>query len=490
MVVAIVKYLRQQGYSPSNMVVLTPYLGQLLKLQEALSADQKVLVGDLDFAEAKKHLDDIAGFTIGGAAAQTEQCVRVATIDNYQGEEADIIIVSLVRSNRENSIGFLQEPERVNVMLSRARLCEIVIGNTEVLQSARRARRSASELSGGPLWEAILSHLFERDGVFGGFPAVCQTHKSQATLVNPGDFAKHCPEGGCNLPCSKALPGCWHTCPRRCHVGDCDVKCIEPVEAMCARELHEVLRTCSGAPPKCNRQVPWTCDGKEGAVHQNNSPCHSQGRKCNRCASIKKLEAETQQKEDELRKEQERWETAHELLMKKSTDDAKLARKKKRDFETRKQRELDLRKQEIETRQLEREHKLRQQYSADEIEAEVQTAQKEADRELAQAEKNFHAQLHNRAKQADENLERIEAESQEDLQRLRDENAEQERQLRQVLQASADELELQRAQTEEDRRRIQVANSADAMFDVRADVRLLRVLRLVFVSVLNRVSCN
>jgi superfamily I DNA and/or RNA helicase len=39
--------------------------------------------------------------------------IRVTPIDNYQGEENDIILLSLVRSNSNNSIGFLAQPNRV-----------------------------------------------------------------------------------------------------------------------------------------------------------------------------------------------------------------------------------------------------------------------------------------------------------------------------------------------------------------------------------------
>ena len=55
--------------------------------------------------------------------------VKVTTVDNYQGEENDIIILSCVRSNAQNKIGFLAETNRINVALSRARLGLYVFGN-------------------------------------------------------------------------------------------------------------------------------------------------------------------------------------------------------------------------------------------------------------------------------------------------------------------------------------------------------------------------
>lgn len=47
--------------------------------------------------------------------------VRVTVVDNFQGEENDIIILSLVRSNEENKIGFLRTDNRICVALSRAK---------------------------------------------------------------------------------------------------------------------------------------------------------------------------------------------------------------------------------------------------------------------------------------------------------------------------------------------------------------------------------
>jgi helicase required for RNAi-mediated heterochromatin assembly 1 len=51
--------------------------------------------------------------------------VKVTTVDNYQGEENDFILLSLVRSNNEDKIGFLEVENRVCVALSRARMCKL-----------------------------------------------------------------------------------------------------------------------------------------------------------------------------------------------------------------------------------------------------------------------------------------------------------------------------------------------------------------------------
>jgi serine/threonine protein kinase len=53
----------------------------------------------------------------------------VASVDAFQGREADILIYSVTRSNREGNIGFLYEPRRLNVALSRGRLGLVLVGD-------------------------------------------------------------------------------------------------------------------------------------------------------------------------------------------------------------------------------------------------------------------------------------------------------------------------------------------------------------------------
>ncbi|KAM1067711.1 hypothetical protein ACFX2J_022665 [Malus domestica] len=59
--------------------------------------------------------------------------VKVKTVDGFQGGEEDIIIMSTVRSNQHHSLGFISEPQRVNVALTRARHCLWILGNERTL---------------------------------------------------------------------------------------------------------------------------------------------------------------------------------------------------------------------------------------------------------------------------------------------------------------------------------------------------------------------
>ena len=59
--------------------------------------------------------------------------ISVNTVDGFQGQERDIIVISLVRSNERGDIGFLTDLRRMNVAITRARMKLIIIGNAQTL---------------------------------------------------------------------------------------------------------------------------------------------------------------------------------------------------------------------------------------------------------------------------------------------------------------------------------------------------------------------
>ena len=184
MVFRCVKYLAQQGYDNDKLVVLTPYLGQLRLLQQVLGKENDPILNDLDSADLVR-----AGLLSSVAVQRPRKKLRIATIDNYQGEESDIVIATLTRSNKNYDIGFMSAPERLNVLLSRARNALIMIGNSETFQGSRK---------GSQLWIKLFEMLKTRRHLYTGFPVTCARHPQQKALLREAtDFDAQCPDGGC-----------------------------------------------------------------------------------------------------------------------------------------------------------------------------------------------------------------------------------------------------------------------------------------------------
>ena len=59
--------------------------------------------------------------------------ISINTVDGFQGQERDIIVISLVRSNNDGQIGFLRDLRRMNVAITRARMKVIILGNRQTL---------------------------------------------------------------------------------------------------------------------------------------------------------------------------------------------------------------------------------------------------------------------------------------------------------------------------------------------------------------------
>lgn len=60
------------------------------------------------------------------------------TVDSYQGQERDIILISMVRSNTSKKIGFTSDDKRMNVSLTRAKSFLVTVGNRTTLENSSK----------------------------------------------------------------------------------------------------------------------------------------------------------------------------------------------------------------------------------------------------------------------------------------------------------------------------------------------------------------
>ncbi|KFY58166.1 hypothetical protein V496_06233 [Pseudogymnoascus sp. VKM F-4515 (FW-2607)] len=199
MVASLVSHLVRQGtYGREDIAVITPYLGQLQKLKKRLADSFEIIVGDRDQEEleAQGLQDDPETSKDGRIQIQKTtllKSLRIATVDNFQGEEAKVIVVSLVRSNKEQKCGFLRTSNRINVLLSRARHGMYIIGNSDTSRPV-------------PMWAKVLSILEHSNNIGPSLALCCPRHKETPIEVSvPDDFARLAPEGGCAKRCSSRL---------------------------------------------------------------------------------------------------------------------------------------------------------------------------------------------------------------------------------------------------------------------------------------------
>jgi hypothetical protein len=203
---ALVRHIVCQGvYTCNEIVVLTPYADQLRKLQMKLRSSFDVALSDkdkdqLDRSLVEGKLPNLEEDLVARHKRNSKQVVqndsmkqslRIATVDNFQGEEAEVVIISLVRSNKLENAGFLKTTNRINVLLSRAKHGMYIIGNADTYANV-------------PMWSQVLDTLRETESAGTAFSLCCPRHQALNILVSkPEDFEILSPEGGCREICNR-----------------------------------------------------------------------------------------------------------------------------------------------------------------------------------------------------------------------------------------------------------------------------------------------
>ncbi|KAL4779073.1 hypothetical protein BJX76DRAFT_365548 [Aspergillus varians] len=262
--VALVNHLLRQGtYQSGEIAVLTPYLGQLHRMRRKLSQSFTITLGERDQEDLDNagFAEDEAQPAAANAAISRStllQTLRVATVDNFQGEEAKVVVISLVRSNNQNRCGFLRTPNRINVLLSRAKHGIV------------------------DMWGKVLDML-EVDGNLGpSLDLSCPRHPE--TLIACGKrlecghpckqkchsdmlhMAVYCPE-----QCQRPQKGCTHPCPKLSRYLPCGHQ-MASLPCWQSQDLSTV--------PHCNHKVTVPCH----IDCQSLLPCgHSCKRQCSSC---------------------------------------------------------------------------------------------------------------------------------------------------------------------------------------------------------------
>ena len=135
-IVGVLKALQEiipDGKTACEVQILCPYNNQLEQIRERLATEKNK--GGLAHMFSPP-FDLLNGKRMG------------ATVDEFQGSEADIVIVSLVRNNGLapwKSVGFLKESNRMNVLLSRAKHKLIIVGSWEFFKTRCTAATSEEE---------------------------------------------------------------------------------------------------------------------------------------------------------------------------------------------------------------------------------------------------------------------------------------------------------------------------------------------------------
>ena len=241
-VVNISKFLILCGTPPSSITIITPYKGQKNLIIKLLRLEK--LLPERSFNNPGYH-EDAAPIT-------------VSTVDTFQGDENDIILLSLVRCKPGNR--FIELQNRFIVAVSRARLALFIVGCRDAVV------KGYNQDSKGPAhWVGFVEHLETGGTNIGdagggemvstsaasrigpGFPICCPRHTSSVwsirdsktfpTDANWGSF--------CCQVCTTKLP-CTHKCGMVCHSPSLQPhtpKCTKPVSRPC--ETHrEVILYC------------------------------------------------------------------------------------------------------------------------------------------------------------------------------------------------------------------------------------------------------
>ena len=318
MVVRLALFLLQQRHRSEDITILAAYQGQvrlLRRLVRDIATKYPHLFPDPAPTEHKDHRPSPHNFQ---KIQERKKTIEVQTIDYYQGDENEVVIVSLVRSNKQGYCGFLKKPNRRCVSQSRAKCGLYFVGNIETLGKVSH-------------WNDLIKMMESKGCVGDSIELCCPQHRTasivkaknasqipiderfcQERCILPMLCGEHpCPRNcqpphghsQCRVQVPFKYPACNHPGSKKCYEDPMDRKCQKriPFENVCG---HPAERICSNKRKvKCTRKCAKTlsCKGSHQCPGQCGDPCYPES--CPECAEIAKIEGEKQRKaEEEARK--------------------------------------------------------------------------------------------------------------------------------------------------------------------------------------------
>ncbi|KAL8476403.1 hypothetical protein ACS0TY_028903 [Phlomoides rotata] len=164
-------------HSRKNMMEVSITVEIVSKLyKECSKSKQKVRIGCISPYKAQAFaIQEALGKTYSSDANDAFS-VNVRSVDGFQGGEEDIIIISTVRCNGNGSVGFLDNYQRTNVALTRARYCMWILGN------------GATLLNSGSIWQKLVKDAKERGCYYNAYEDKDLSRATSNSIVKLGNF--------------------------------------------------------------------------------------------------------------------------------------------------------------------------------------------------------------------------------------------------------------------------------------------------------------
>jgi hypothetical protein len=271
MICNLAKYLVSCQVPKTSIAILTPYKGQLMLMKKMLEQEKLYAFNSKDNNQAPR------------------PSVRLSTVDRFQGDEADIVLISLV-IDAASKTNFVKLQNRMIVLLSRARIGMYVAGNLGYFKETNSGCSHWNQTFALLHRPATSDTTFPDDSPCETFSGIqigerleicCPQHRSSTKSVKGAAAPKL---GFCQVPCDHQLP-CGHSCGLNCHWprSSHNTACTQPIAIPCTRHPKNVPCHClpwgghkdlaaATQAYKCTKQVSTELP----CGHTGQFPCHEE----------------------------------------------------------------------------------------------------------------------------------------------------------------------------------------------------------------------